>query len=279
MAIAIYKGGDTGKSGMSTGVKVYSQSDTATLEVEVVGDFTTLDNLGYGPGTYFQNGHAAWGIPSGYAILNCSLSREDGNVGVYKLTLVRPVGDLILNPYSITYEVEMQADMRQLDGHPHIQAGGDTTLNEIKLWEDSNEQADSEGPFYYKAGKDEEHREKVYLQDDKAKEYAKAKRSGIDSYGVYLPVVVRTSSYISINSGTVDSTISVPYSSNIGTFDSPPVSLNGFSGGSEHWFKSGDTYSRSNNGQWTRRETWTYVDITANDWIYDSPEQPNQSGS
>ena len=168
--------------------------------------------------------------------------------------------------YDISWDIDMREVQRSIKQHPKVLADS-TALSIIQLWEQTPEAVRYDGAhFYYYAVSGGVQASTLTQVSDNSVAYdcLAAIISGIETYNVYLPVVTKTSRYIApMTSSTF------PYDGKLGKYDTPAVKPSGYDG-ANRWFKSGDKYSRANNGTWTRTEEWTYTDDTTHSWIYSS---------
>lgn len=98
---------------------------------------------------------------------------------------------------------------------------------------------------------------------------------GIETFVRYFPVVQKISTYKRLPGATMNKTSTTggtvsQFSADLGTFDVPDLTLNGYANGG--WFKSGDDYvSNPDNLKWTRTQEWRWTpDYNDSDinWIY-----------
>ena len=267
--------GEGKRTGYPLTTRTWTRADTNTLEVEAQGDYDTLDGFGIKPGVWFGGGSEKLGIAPNFGVKSASLTRDDGGIATLRISLVKI--SFPSSPFSTTYDIDMQVDQRDLKGHPYIVAGGNTTRNQINLWIQGGQLwKPSLGPYYLAQGSASEPLGvETALTDERAIKYANAVIAGLESYGVYLPVVTKTSNYINLP-GTVDAGVTpktVSYDDKCGKFEIPPITLSGYPRSRLHWFKSSDKLTRSNDGSWQRTESWTYTDRTEHSWIYEELEE------
>ena len=264
-------GKNSWNKGFFNGTKVRTFAENNSAEIEVVGAFDSLAQPR--TGDQVPSGYAAF-LPSPgtgmiWGVQNSTLSNEAGGIGLLRISCVAVKG--LLAAFDETWDIDMQEVQRSLKQHPKVLESADA-LTQIKLWEATPEAlrtytTRSGLSFrYYATTEDGDPGDLTAVTDAQAVKYLKAVTAGIETYNAYLPVVTRTTRYLSILTGT--SSLNIPYSDKIGKFDTPSVRPGGFDG-SKNWFKSADKYSRANNGTWTRTEQWTYTDDTAHSWIYE----------
>ena len=253
-------------TGFPDGTRVRTCAENDTAEIEIVGAFNLLSQ----PSTGSQlSGKLAALLPSpgaekSWGVQNSTLSGEQCGIGILRISCISVDS---FGAADTTWDIDMQEVQRSLKQHPTILKSSNA-LTEIKLWEATPEalrvySSKSGLEFrYYVVDENGEPGKLLTVKDSAAIDYLKALMAGIETYNVYLPVVTKTTRYISILQEG-----SIPYSS-VGTFNEPSTKPSGYSG-SKHWFKSADKYSRANNGTWTRTEQWTYTDDTTHSWIYE----------
>ena len=258
-------------TGFFNGTKVRTFAENNSAEIEVVGAFASLTQPK--TGQQVPSAYAAF-LPSAdgmiWGVQNSTLTNEAAGVGILRISCVAVSG--LDAAFDTTWDIDMQEVQRSLKQHPTILKSS-YALTQIKLWEATPEalrvHSTASGlEFRYYATTDNgELGDLTKVTDTDAIAYLKAVTAGIETYNAYLPVVTKTTRYLSILSGS--GTITIPYSDKIGKFDEPSIKPSGFSGSGKNWFKSADKYSRANNGTWTRTEQWTYTDDTTHSWIYE----------
>lgn len=258
-------------TGFFNGAKVRTFAENNSAEIEVVGVFDSLTQprtgdqvpSGYAKFLPSPGGSMLWGVQ------NSTLTNEAGGLGILRISCVAVSG--LYAAFDETWDIDMQEVQRSLKQHPKVldSAGA---LAQIKLWEATPEALRTYTTQaglafrYYATTDDGEPGDLTEVTNAEAIKYLMAVTAGIETYNAYLPVVTRTTRYLSIFTGT--SSINIPYSDKIGKFDTPSVRPSGYDG-TKNWFKSADKYSRANNGTWTRTEQWTYTDDTTHSWIYE----------
>lgn len=97
--------------------------------------------------------------------------------------------------------------------------------------------------------------------------------AGIKTFNRYFPVIEEISTWSNppglSRSGKSFTGGTPTFSSDAGTYDDPPISLNGYPSG--HWFKSKDSWAENENRTWTRTAQWTYTPESSSGnhaWIY-----------
>ena len=206
-------------------------------------------------------------------IRTMSLARGEGDTGELHVTDVRcPKG--AEQPYNKVWEVGMEEVQKKLITHPNVQKHGNVDI--LFKWEETPKRyrTDGNGDFWYATGEmdgDEPQLEKITGDANIA--YCKAVMAGIETYNEYLPVLSCTSYYVKlpgilydadgiVNGGTIH------MDDDIGTFDTPKVTVRGFSDGI--WLKSMDKFIENADGTCTRQEQWTYTKDKKHRWIYDT---------
>ena len=117
------------------------------------------------------------------------------------------------------------------------------------------------------------------INADGAIKYINAYMAGIETYNRYFPVIQKISIYkrlpgVSVSGKLVGTGKVNEFSGNIGKWNTPGVTLNGFA--DTGWFMSGDSYDQDNSLKWTRTEEWTWSPNGSGDantgWIYQSSD-------
>ena len=266
-----------------------------TTTIEIVGKNGTMQNK-VKPGMQLTainswlNGQGAFG----WFIKSLS-HQSEGETATLQLDVVYcPEGKT--QPFNITWNVSMEEVQMPLITHPAIRKNADVAR--LILWEETPKniriQKKDEKEKGGKGGKESSGLDKYYFQfytgnesgtgepevkkitDPYEIKYCKAVTAGIETYNLYMPVVVKNSSYLELpgvtyNENHVITGGSVAFSgSKAGSFDEPPLSVSQYKGGL--WFKSGDVITTQADGSATRTETWTYAPDDTHRWIYDEME-------
>lgn len=255
------------ESGFNNGVEVRTYAEQNTLEIEATGALATLlsnqprqgsliDGSAYGHTP--QEGYK-WGVKTS------TVTSDGAGVGTLRLSLVQVVSKD--SAYDISYEIDLSEVQMSLKKHPSLDA---SAISVIQQWE-----ATPEAVRVYGSGSSIGFR--YYAMDattavqgaltpvetsSAAWKYLYALASGIETYNVYLPVVTKTSHYLTLSPTGINVT-------SLGHFDAPPITVGSYSGDSKYWFKSADKYTRANDGTATRTEQWTYTNDLTHSWIYE----------
>ena len=209
-------------------------------------------------------------VPAGFT-LNTSSLTPNGN-GLARLTVnsVKYEGDGSggsgFSAIRETIRVEPQEAQYDLEDHPHLAPARDIILKWLAT--DESKRVDGNSYKYMDASG-----ALNPVVDDLALKFCKSYMAGIKTFNRYYPVVEKISIWSnppgisrfgrSFRSG------SPTFSSGLGKYNDPPITLNGF--GSGHWFKSKDGWVENENTTWTRTEQWTYTPESSsgdNAWIY-----------
>lgn len=252
MGAAVRYIGQIEKSPMESVMRVESYGESKVCETEITGIYDDLENQII-PGCRIPQQYLKTISGSDYFVKEVTLSREDGNVGVAHVKFVKCASPT--EPYSVTFEVAMEAVTMNLISHPKIQED-EKALEEIQRLEAMmpEERIEKESEF----------------TSEMAKKYIAANKAGITTYNKYLPIVRKTSLYLRLPGGLYNAdgqctggTILVD---GIGKFGSPMILVSGAQG---DWLKSRDTFSLNSDGSATRNEEWTLSDDTKHKWIYE----------
>ena len=177
-------------------------------------------------------------------------------------------GDASTTPTRTTWRITMGEVQTDLKNHPTCV--GDRKTIEKWLATDADKRYDEEGNPQWV---DDEGAEHPIDTGSGAEKYINAYEKGIETYNRYFPIIEKISFYKTLpgcsmtRNSTTSGTVS-QFSSNLGTWDVPPVKLTGFANAG--WFKSGDNYEQGNDLVWTRIEQWTWTPDHGSDvnWIY-----------
>lgn len=222
------------------------------------------------------------GWSGSYYIRTASLTREEGNIGHYHISLVRC--DKGKNkPFNVTWDVSMEEVQKKLITHPIFEDKPDVR-NQIMMWEDTIKaervKYDKDGkPTYYYQTADmivQGQIVPIKVTSKEAIAYMDAVMAGIETYNLYLPIIVKTSQYLELPGVDYDADSHIAEGGTISEFTKEDeigrfsqdleMKIAGFTKGL--WFKSGDKFTMQSDGTWTRTETWTYTNDTRHDWIY-----------
>ncbi len=208
-------------------------------------------------------------VPAGYTGISTRLDPKGNGFGELSITCVKyDSGDASgFAPVRTTFRVKMAEVQYDLEDHPYLKG----TYRDICLkWLATDEGVRVQGEDYYYL---DENAQPHLIADDRAKKFIAAYLAGIRTFSRYFPVIDRISIWknppgllrfeSSFRGG------SPKFSANMGHWDDPPISLNGFPAG--HWFKSDDSWEENENKTWAETEQWTYTPegkTGAHGWIY-----------
>jgi hypothetical protein len=237
----------------------YETSDREAVVVRVCG--TVADLKGEDPEDH---------LPEGYVLLRSILQPEGNGMGHLVVTGVVPGSDDVTTlPETTTFSVDMLETELPLYAHPHLDGGGFRNVCIAWLATEEDERVDGNGDFYYRdaAGA------KRKIGQAPVIDFCKAYLDGVETYTKYSPVITKISIYKRLPGGSMTGRSTTggtaDFSDDIGEWDDPPLTLNGYPSG--HWFKSGDGYVQNPDQTWKRTEQWTYTEETSssqNGWIY-----------
>ena len=275
MALEFAYGRDLSQSDISTSLPGFVASvgeakDTSVSQTVVVrGPYSALASHVPAQGT----GHSgcSW-VPDGYFVRRAILTASEGEATI-TIDCVAPGGDSSQNPAAptlIQYQILMSEVQLDLMTHPHITANASAVEECIKWLATDEAQRVVSGDYFYA----DEDGELQPVNQAEAEDFCAAWLHGIRSYNAYYPIIEKQSTYkrvpglnmsgLSVSGGTAT------FSSNIGAWNAPDISLSGYA--STGWFKSGDDY-RSQGKTFLRNEQWTWTPDGSNSdysWIYSS---------
>lgn len=253
MAAAILKAGTAGPH--VTG-EVNTVSDKNSTVVTVEGPYESL-----------KSANRESYVPDGYTLESSTLSPDGNGLGKLTLNCIKyDSGDSSgFSAVRTTFRIDMAEVQYDLEDHPSIAGARDTILKWLAT--DEAKRVDGDSYRYTDANG-----ELQPVEGDDAIKFCKAYMAGIKTFNRYFPVIEKISTWknppglsMSGRSFTGGSpTFDAP-----GTYDDPPISLNGFPSG--HWFKSKDSWVQNENRTWTRTEQWTYTPEASSGqhgWIY-----------
>lgn len=180
-------------------------------------------------------------------------------------------------PERTTWKIQMAVEVTDLKRHPTCVSA----RTDIELWlgTDPSKRFNDQGrPQYI-----DENGNPQPISADGAVKYINAYKAGIETYNRYFPVIQKISIYkrlpgVSVSGKLVGTGKVNEFSGNIGKWNTPGVTLNGFA--DTGWFMSGDSYDQDNSLKWTRTEEWTWTpngsDSTTG-WIYQSSNPQPQT--
>ena len=253
--------------GFNNGVEVRTFAEQRTLEIEATGELATLLTNQPTQGSFISGSAYGHSPETGYGwgVKTSTVTSDGAGVGTLRLSLVQVTGADAA--YDISYEIDLSEVQMSLKKHPSLDA---TAISVIQQWEATPEavrvygSGSSIGFRYYAmdATTAKQGALTAVVADSAAWKYLYALASGIETYNVYLPVITKTSHYLTLSMSKIDV-------SKLGTFDSPPITVGSYSSDSKYWFKSADKYTRANDGTATRTEQWTYTNDVTHSWIYE----------
>ena len=212
-------------------------------------------------------------VPSGYTFVSSRISPTGNGFGELSISCVKydNEGASGLAPVRSTFRIKMAAVQYDLEDHPYLKG----TYRDICLkWLATDEavrvkQDGGDTKYYYTNENGDPHE----INDDRALKFCAAYMAGIRTFNRYFPVIDKISIWKNppglLRSNNSFTSGSPKFSANMGRWDDPPISLNGF--GSGHWFKSDDSWEENENKTWTETEQWTYTPEKSNgdhSWIY-----------
>lgn len=172
-------------------------------------------------------------------------------------------------PTRTTWKIQMASVQKDLKLHPTCVG----SRNYIEMWlaTDPIKRVDGSGNPQCVDGEGNVHP----ISEDGAIKFINAYMAGIETYNEYYPVLQRISYYkrlpgVSMNGKSTTSGRVSAFSPDVGKWNVPDVTLNGYA--NTGWFMSGDGYDQDNSLVWTRTEEWTWSPNGSNDdktgWIY-----------
>lgn len=211
-------------------------------------------------------------IPSGFAIKNTRIDPTDVGMGkmvVSATEYVTGAGQTNV-PIRTTFAINMAEVVYDLIDHDAL-AGEPHGICEKWLATDESDRVSGSGQnlvFRYRTTDGLE-----TISNDAALKFCRAYLAGIKTFNKYFPVVSKVSIYtnppgLNVSGGSFTGG-SPTFSSNIGKYNDPPISLNGYPTGD--WFKSRDRWNENANRTWNRDEEWTYTPEGSSGqhaWIY-----------
>lgn len=268
-----FKGGKTNFETVGRSITV---AEARTQTIEAYGKYADLMDLKLKPGdgipSFVSGGTVQFGS---LYIRDYNIVREEGEMAKLVMNCVEASSKT--SPYNVTVDIDLAQVEKKLINHPLLKSVA--TQRQIRLFENTEANlqyaADGTPQSAFNLDTGEALESPVALDDEGAIAYAKAKLLGVDSYSIYLPVITRTSQYLSLPGVHVDATTMEASGTahpdgieGIGDFDTPPISVYGFTDGI--WFKNGDKFQQNANGSWTRTEVWTYSNDMRLKWIYEN---------
>ena len=240
--------------------------DQPTKVITVEGPMSLLDAVtdvsGFVPDGYEYDTHRV--IPTADGFGKIEITCKDFGDSSYGST-----------PERTTWKIQMASVQKDLKYHPTCV---DSRL-EIELWlatDPAKRFNDSDQPQYI-----DDQGTPQPISAPGATKYIKAYMAGIETYNDYYPVIQKISYYkrlpgVGMSGKSVTTGKVTQFSTNIGKWNTPGVTLNGFA--DTGWFKSGDNYEQDNSQKWTRTEEWTWTPNGSDDddfnWIYQNSNPP-----
>lgn len=262
--------------GVQTGVSV-TKSDAATTKITIEGPLPMLESIQPTQGAVYSSAFPY--IPNDGSYVQSSTITSDGRGGgTLNITCVNPGADTTQSPATptkITYRLTMAEEQTDLIAHPTITAS--TTVVDICLkWLATDDAKKHDGTHYqYDEGDGETF---TPISDATAIKFCQAWMHGIKTYNRYFPVVEKISTWkrvpgltlsgAQITGGTITT---ANFSADIGKWDSPAITLAGYS--STGFFKSKDDWTQNAKSSWTRTEQWVWTPDGSGSnygWIYQS---------
>lgn len=199
-------------------------------------------------------------VPSGYTYDSHTVTTSEGVSTLVIKGIKYATGGGSVGSLRTSFGVDMTECTYDLEDHPHVSGVRDKCVKWISdgcIFHDNK---------YYTKEEDQE----TQIVNETAIQFCAAYSAGIKTFNRYFPVINKISYYSNppglTMSGGSFSGGSPTFSSNIGTFDNPPISLNGYP--SNKWFKSKDSWEELPGRSWKRVEQWTYTPDSNHSWIY-----------
>lgn len=245
MSKPVHKAGAEGPF-LTVASKTYADRSNAVFTIE--GPYEALDEM--------SSSEIAALLPTGFVIATMTLDPTDrgmGKITVRSNQCADPAQTI--SPVRTTFAIDMAEVTYDLVDHPIFT---EAQRNVIRMWLATDESARvDDGDYRYtdKTGAD------ILIQDNTVKKFCKAYMAGIRTFNRYYPVVDKVSTYTNppglSMSGSSFTGGSPAFSSGMGTYDDPPITLSGYPSG--YWYKSKDSWRENGNRTWTRTEQWTYT--------------------
>ena len=265
-----------GRSGPVETGQTITKSDKDGVTVVVEGTYSSLKTLGAQ--------RVAQYVPAGYTFISSRLSPTGNGFGELAISCVKyeNEGASGFAPVRTTFRIKMAEVQYDLEDHPYLKGTyRDICLKWLATDEAVRVKLENGGTKYYYTN---ENGEQHQINDQRALKFCAAYMAGITKFTRYFPVVDKISIWKNppglLRSGNSFSSGSPKFSANIGHWDNPPISLNGFPSG--HWFKSDDSWEENENKTWTETEQWTYTPETSSgdhSWIYTELDSGSGGGA
>lgn len=261
------------------------RGDTDAFVITIEGPVAALEDLVPAQGAT----HADFAyIPEDCYVQSSSFSSDRGK-GIITINCVDPGADseqTPATPTKITYRLTMAEEQTDLIAHPVITAS--TTVVRICLaWlaTDDSKKVDENGNYQYVESDGTTY---TPISDTTAIKFCDAWMHGIKTFNRYFPVVEKISTYkrvpgltltgATITGGTVSA---ANFGGNIGTWNTPAITLSGFA--STGFFKSKYDWTQNAKSSWTLNEQWAWTpdgSASAYGWIYqDSNADADQNSN
>lgn len=227
-------------------------------------------------------------LPPGYVPVRSVLAPTGGGMGRLSVSCVAYEEATVENsqPVRTTIEIEMEEVNYDLVDHPYLATVRETCRKWLSTDEAKRTAVVGQDTKYYYT---DETGTEVEVENATALKFCKAYMAGIKSFVRYFPVILRNSIYKNPPGLTRNERSftggSPKFSTDCGTFSTPPVTLNGYP--STNWFKGGDRWRERGDTTWELQEKWTYTpdgSTGPHAWIYTAPtsqngnQQANQQG-
>ena len=214
--------------------------------------------------------------PSGYEVDTSDVASTGDGAGVLTVNCVgyySNAAGATSSAIRTTFYIDMVAVSYPLRGHDHLE----DVRHIVSKWlaTDESRRVKSNEEFYYVETSESGEGQAVKITEEAAIDFCKAYQAGIETYNRYYPIVQKISTWKNppgLNrNGTSFKSGSPAFSSGMGKFDSPPISLNGYS--ADGFYKSKDSWQENADKTWNRTEEWTWTpngSSSPHAWIYDS---------
>lgn len=247
-----------------------------TVVVEIEGPYAAVAAMqpAYGAG------HAGFApCPAGYTVAGSEVSPDGRGGGRLSVTCVAygASSDGGFAPTKTVFTIDMVETTKPLESHPALQ----NDIAKIKMWLASDPGVQYADGGYKYTGPDGV--AVAIASDSAAYKFCAAYTAGITTYSEFYPVITKVSVWGTLQGATLNGNSMTganvsQFSANIGKWDTPPITLNGY--GSANWFKNGDRWQQNQDQTYTRNEQWTYSpDGSAgpHGWIYAVASQQGNS--
>jgi len=228
-----------------------------------------------GPHRLLEDEPAAAWCPSGYVVESSSVASTGDGMGKMTIRAVKYNEGMTFNAEKVTFRIDMAETQYDLKDHPHLSSDKDIIIK----WLATEESKRKIGNKYYYAQADAQgnitYTEIVSNDHPFAMKFINAFYANITTFVRYFPVIEKISTYknppgLSRN-GKSFTGGSPTFSANMGHFEAPPLTLNGYA--AANWFKSKDSWIENADTTWTRTEQWTYTPESSggtNAWVYNT---------